>query len=177
MKKIATFASPESSPGCDDVSPSSRSLRGAGVYLYAGQIVVSAEPCTITTIVGSCIMVCLLDTVIHAGGANHYLLPTCPPAAAASPRFGDVAIEEMIVQMLALGSRSRDLRAKLFGGSSITQVSEHMGEQSLGMKNVLVARQILAARGIPVVAEDVGGNRGRKIIFRTDVGEAHVKRL
>ena len=47
----------------------------------------------------------------------------------------------------------------------------------LGQKNVEVARQILIAEGIPVVAEDVDGERGRKLIFQTHDGAAWVRSL
>ena len=49
--------------------------------------------------------------------------------------------------------------------------------EHLGTKNVSVARSLLAAANIPIVAEDVGGRRGRKLIVHTDTGDAWVKIL
>ena len=47
----------------------------------------------------------------------------------------------------------------------------------LGERNVAAARRLLAAAGIAVVAEDVGGSRGRKLVFHTDDGVALVRTL
>jgi chemotaxis protein CheD len=146
-------------------------------YLHAGQVVVSERPCIITTIVGSCVAVYLFDPVRRAGGGNHYVLPAAGALRHASPRFGDVAIPELITRMLSLGCREGDLQAKVFGGASILQSSERAGVESLGMKNVRLARQLLYGRRISVLAEDAGGTRGRKIVFRTDTGDVWVRKL
>jgi chemotaxis protein CheD len=149
----------------------------ASVYLHAGQVVVSAEPCIISTIVGSCVAVYLFDPVRRAGGGNHYVLPIAGGLSHASARYGDMAVDELIARMLALGCREGDLQAKLFGGASIIQASEYIGAESLGMKNVQLARHALYSRRIAVIAEDVGGTRGRKVVFRTDRGAVWVRRL
>jgi chemotaxis protein CheD len=47
----------------------------------------------------------------------------------------------------------------------------------LGAKNVEIAEKMLAEAGIPVVAADVGGGRGRKLIFHPHDGTALVKLL
>jgi chemotaxis protein CheD len=48
---------------------------------------------------------------------------------------------------------------------------------NLGQKNVQVAKAILLAEGIPIVAEDVDGERGRKLIFQTHDGAAWIRSL
>jgi chemotaxis protein CheD len=156
-------------------------MRGDGVtrakvYLHAGQLHAAAEPCEITTILGSCVAVCLFDPVLRAAGANHYLLPLRVGTAHASPRFGNVAIVDLVERMLALGCRARDLRAKIFGGSTLTG-GARIASQALGEQNIRLARETLAERGIPITAEDVGGDRGRKIVVRTDEGIVFVKKL
>jgi chemotaxis receptor (MCP) glutamine deamidase CheD len=40
-----------------------------------------------------------------------------------------------------------------------------------------MAKAILQAEGIPIVAEDVDGERGRKLIFQTHDGAAWVRSL
>src|SRR5438105_4941388 len=65
---------------------------------------------------------------------------------------------------------------KIFGGACVMEAFR-IGGRDLGGQNVEVARQLLSAARIAVVAEDVGGNHGRKLIFRTDTGEAIVKRV
>jgi chemotaxis protein CheD len=147
------------------------------VHLHAGQVFASAQACTISTVLGSCVAVCLVDPVRRFGGANHYLLPMYVVGGAASPRFGNVAIEQLVDKMALLGSRKRDLQAKVFGGASTLAPGSRPEEESLGWQNVEVARRALATLGIPVVAEDVGGGRGRKLLFRTDEGHAWIRKL
>ncbi len=153
-----------------------RDIARVKVYLHAGQLFAASDPCEITTILGSCVAVCLFDPSRRLGGANHYLLPIRPGAAHASPRFGNVAIAELLERLVGLGSRKRDLGAKVFGGATLTGGARAVAG-GLGAKNVELARDVLAREGLPIIAEDVGGERGRKIVLRTDDGIVWVKKL
>jgi chemotaxis protein CheD len=145
----------------------------ARIYLYPGQVHASADPCEITTVLGSCVAVVLVDAVRGIGGATHFLLPF---DRGQSPRFGNGAITELLRRTLALGSSRSNLVAKVFGGAQIL-IPIRPNSKSLGSKNIDLARQRLADECIPIVAEDVGGVTGRKVIFFTDLGTVWVKRL
>lgn len=146
---------------------------GDALYLHPGQLVAAGDGRLVTTILGSCVAVCLYDEVAAVGGANHYLLPQWTTgAAAASPRFGDVAIEELVRAVTAAGARRSRLRAKLFGGACVTGAPRFA---HIGAKNAAVARERLADLAIPVVDEDLGRDRGRKLIFHPASGAAWVK--
>src|SRR5579862_7121055 len=70
------------------------------VYLLPGQLHASAEPCQISTILGSCVAVCLFDRTRLTGGMNHFLLPNSRQGEQESLRFGDsstVALLEMLL--------------------------------------------------------------------------------
>jgi chemotaxis receptor (MCP) glutamine deamidase CheD len=47
----------------------------------------------------------------------------------------------------------------------------------VGVQNVEVARELLTAEGIPVVAAETGGAHGRRVVFYTDDGSAWVRAL
>jgi len=143
-------------------------------YLHAGHMVVSREPCRVTTVLGSCVAVALWDPSSGIGGVNHFLLPQGSDSA----RFGNVAVRTLIREVVAAGGRRRLLQAKLFGGACVLRAFKGVGSGThLGQKNVEVARQILIDEGIPVTAEDVEGDRGRKLIFQTHDGAAWVRSL
>jgi len=144
------------------------------VYLHPGQVFVSPAPTEVTTILGSCVAVCVFDPVLRVGGTNHYLLPHWVGDGLSSTRFGNVAVRCLIDKMLALGGRKQSLQAKVFGGACMVDAFEDGGGR-LGAKNADLALRILRQEGIPVVAEDVGGRRGRKVIFHTDTGVALVR--
>ncbi len=143
------------------------------LYLHPGAVAVAAEPAAVTTILGSCVSVCLYDPVLGAGGANHFLLPD-HGAAAPSTRFAGEALRELLARLLALGADRRRLQAKVFGGACVVEAFRRSADH-LGTRNAAAALRFLEAERIPVMAEDTGGERGRKLLFHTDDGTALVR--
>jgi chemotaxis protein CheD len=139
-------------------------------YLQPGQLYVAQTPAVITTILGSCVSVCLWDTRARFGGMNHFMLPHLAGGALQSPRFGNVAMKELLDRMVAFGARLPYLTARVFGGSCM--FDQMKSAQHLGQKNINLALDFLSLRGIDIVQTDVGGDRGRKLRFHTDEGEA-----
>ena len=146
------------------------------LYLHPGQLFASADPYEVTTILGSCVSVCLWDPVLGIGGLNHFLLPQWAGDGASSARFGNVAIHRLIDRLADIGSSKQNLLAKVFGGACVLEAFRSSRNQ-LGDENVGVAIKLLQAEGIPVLTQDVGGQNGRKLKFQTDHGVAWVKRL
>lgn len=144
------------------------------VYLHPGHSVVSLEPALVTTILGSCVSVCLWDERARIGGITHYLLPQPISGGGDAARFGSTAIRHVVAEMTRSGATK--LVAKVFGGSTMNSALAATG-RDLGSQNVTVATQELALLGIPVMAADTGGAIGRKLIFQTDDGTAWVKFL
>ena len=144
------------------------------LYLHPGEIHASSHPTRITTILGSCVAVCLIDLRRHVAGLNHFLLPSAPVAMRGSTRYGDAAIDVLVRRMLALGASRDGLAAKLFGGANVLHAFADEARH-IGAANVEMARAALDRYEIPVVAEDVGGTRGRKMVFTVPDGAAWVK--
>jgi len=142
-------------------------------YLYPGELIASHEPCTLNTVVGSCVAVFLWDARRRLGGMNHYLLPRDPRPDAPSPRFGDTAIRLLIE---ALGGDPAALVAKVFGGAHVLGNAGPDGNH-LGRQNADLAFECLQKLHIPILANDVGGTRGRRIVANTGDGSAWVKEL
>lgn len=145
------------------------------VYLHPANLLASATPCAVTTILGSCVAVLLWDEGSGVGGLNHYLLPHWARAGDDTLRFGNVALTRLLAEIVARGASKGRLQAKVFGGACVLEGLSK--EEHLGAKNVEVARSWLARDRIPIIAEDVGGRRGRKLIVHTDTGKAWVKLL
>ncbi len=143
-------------------------------YLYPGALFCQAEPHLVTTVLGSCISVCLWDPVAGIGGINHYLLPLWNGEGLPTPKYGNIAIEKLIEKMLQLGSARGRLKAKVFGGATMWQVNQ--GLITVGERNIALAQDVLGAEKIPVVGSDLGGNLGRKIIYNTGTGEVLLRR-
>ncbi len=129
----------------------------------------SVQPAEVTTILGSCVAVCLWDRYLGIGGINHYMLPTWNGMELASPKYGNIAIERLVERMQQLGCQKKNLVAKVFGGGEVISVSTsslHIGE-----RNIMVADDMLDKLCIPIIGRSTGGNSGRKIIFNTHTGE------
>lgn len=144
----------------------------ASVFLEPGAVHCAAEPTLISTILGSCVAVCLHDARLRFGGMNHFVLPRASMDEP-SPRFADVAIERLVNGMLGLGSLRADLRAKVFGGAAVLPLGR--AGDTVGTHNVRAALERLRAHGIPVVAQRTGGSRGLMIRLYTDSGDVLVR--
>jgi chemotaxis protein CheD len=136
--------------------------------------VIAAKPTAIVTILGSCVSVCLFDADAGVGGLNHYLLPFHVEREK-SARFGSVAIPRLVEQVVTAGADPRRLQAKVFGGASVIGAFSH--GRKLGDENARLAFETLDALGIPVLEKDVGGTKGRKLVFHSDDGAAWIRLL
>jgi chemotaxis protein CheD len=149
-------------------------------FLHAGQVFVSAEAKSVALILGSCVGVCIWDPVNAIGGATHYMLPSWDRKGTASPRYGNVAISILVQKLLEAGANRGQLRAKVFGGGCLFDSMRELNsnkEQHLGSRNVEIALEMLTKAQIPVISTIVGVDRGQRIVFRTDTGDAVVKIL
>ena len=142
-------------------------------FIHVGEIFVGVKPTEISTILGSCIAVCLYDKIEHMGGMNHYLVPLWNENGLQSPKFGNISIPRLIESMLNLGCNINNLEAKIFGGANVIYVTQE--DMMIGRKNILIAKEILKEYGIKIIAHDVGGTRGRKILMRTDTGKIYLR--
>ncbi len=148
----------------------------SALYLHPGQMHADRGPGAVTTILGSCVAVCLFDTAARVGGVNHFLLPHESGGEAAPGRYGPAATRTLIARVLALGASHRTLVARLVGGANVLAAFQRQARH-LGTANVDAARAVLAEAGIPVVGEDVGGTSGRKLLFSLADGAVWVHAL
>lgn len=136
----------------------------------------AATPTQITTILGSCVSICLWDSKNQVGGMNHFLFPEWHKGDGPSTRFGNLATLSLFSSLIDLGCEPRNLKAKLFGGAALFTKPERYAT-SLGAKNVVVAQRAMARAGIPIIAQDTGGQFGRKIVFDTADGSAWSRKV
>ena len=147
-------------------------------YVLPGQLFASAEPTRYVTVLGSCVAVCLYDTVRGVGGINHYLLPGNPvnPAEREPLRWGVPSIAALLERVLAEGARRASLQAKVFGGAQIT-ARDVPSQMRIGERNVDTALEELRRLQIPVMNQSLGGAAGRKVIFESHTGMVWAKTL
>jgi chemotaxis protein CheD len=141
-------------------------------YLHPGELFAARGPHTVSTILGSCVSVCLWDPKSCVGGINHYVLPQGPARDPSSFRYGVCALPELVSRVRVLSRATHGLEAKVFGGASVLSLGRG---NHLAKANVELARQLLLGLQIPIVAEQVGGDRGRRIIFDFQTGAVWVR--
>ena len=148
----------------------------ATVYLHPGQIFTTHETVLVTTVLGSCVAVCLFDPDAGVGGMNHFLLPSTPVRGGNDLRYGNTAMERLITAMEGKGAVIDRIVAKVFGGACVIPGFSGARE-AIGTKNVAAAREALTHHGISIGGEQTGGRRGRKLLFHTGHGAAYVKEI
>jgi len=136
-------------------------------FLKPGYIYLSVQPAIISTVLGSSVSVCLYDRKRRVGGMNHFKLPSIADPKKSTAEYGTIATLTLIRMMIEDGSKRKHIEAQIFGGAYLPDVSEI----DVGTDNVLVARKVLAREHLQVVSEDVGGRKGRKIVFDTSKNE------
>jgi chemotaxis protein CheD len=130
----------------------------------------------ISTLLGSCVAVCLFDPKLKLGGMNHFLLPTKTGSSNADIDVilnGDYSMEVLVNALLNKGSQKSRLVAKAFGGGTIVSSIR----MDIGERNSAFAHEWLEREGIPLVASDFNGPWSRKIVFIPQSGEAFCRRI
>jgi chemotaxis protein CheD len=145
-------------------------------FLHPGQMCVSSEPCAVTTIVGSCVALCLWDPILRNGGVTHYILAQWDDVGQPSCRYGNIAIDMLVNKMAELGSPRNRLQAHVFGGACMFE-SLIARKGALSTANVEIALELLAKHNIRVLTQQVGGRKGRKVVFQTSDGTFMVKEI
>jgi chemotaxis protein CheD len=170
---VKRTAAPGTSGSERAVDPGATLVRLPEIYLHPGQTYVATSPAVLKMILGSCVGVFLVDTVAGIGAATHFKLPRCGQGTA-SPRYGDIAIGDLLQKVRAAGSNPRNVRAKVFGGASMfaglrDQPPSSIGQ--IGLRNLETAMDLLAEASIAVEETNVLGENGRKVSMVSNTGE------
>ncbi len=128
---------------------------------------------------GSCVGVALYEKNKKIAGLAHFMLPSSAQVKNNSneAKFADTAIIKLFDEMVKLGARKEAVVAKLAGGSQMFALAQSTDILRIGYRNVIAAREKLSELGIPIVAEDVGGNFGRTIELNSEDGKLMIKTL
>ena len=150
---------------CMDFELTSQPLVKVGV---AEHFVGRAPMRIMTMALGSCLGIVLFDPISCVGALAHAMHPRRELVRnrANSSKFVDTVVELMISRMVRMGADKENIVAKIFGGARMfDSISGAKGVLQIGSENVKSAREALASYSIPIVAEDVGGTRGRKVLI------------
>lgn len=148
------------------------------VHLTPGELIVTREPQWVVTVLGSCVAVTMFDAASGLAAICHATLPYPVRAqhSVASDRshlrYVIQVIPAMVATFEAEGVRAGRIETKIFGGANMFgHRPPSRDEHLIGESNLIAVRTELASNRIRIVAQNVGGCRGRKILFNTGTGE------
>ena len=152
-------------------------FKSAAVKVLPGEYYATKDDLMITTLLGSCIAVCLYDPGSRVGGMNHFLLPDGGDSSdllSTSGRYGVYAMELLVNHIVKLGGARSQLRAKVFGGGNVIKSMTH---SKVGDQNVNFVMGYLKNEGIPIDATDVLDIYPRRVNFFPFTGRVMMKKL
>ncbi|WP_099205298.1 chemotaxis protein CheD [Scatolibacter rhodanostii] len=132
----------------------------------------------VTYALGSCIGICLYDSVRKVAGLSHIMLPSSVgfhPTGNQIYKFADLAIPILVDKMKAMGAKQICLRAKIAGGAQMFAAVNNSGLANIGQRNIIAVRQELQKLNIPILVEDTGKNYGRTQYFDSADGTMRIK--
>lgn len=126
---------------------------------------------------GSCVGIAIFDLQNQIGGLIHAMLPKYEEGRdkTNASKYADSSIMLMVDEMVEAGARRAFMKAKMAGGA---QMFSFISSDTLniGLRNSAVAKETLRKENIPLVAEDVGGTKGRTIFFRSSDGSLRIQK-
>lgn len=131
----------------------------------------------ITVGLGSCVGIAIYDKGAGLGGLAHIMLPDSSQFNKITNeiKFADLAIPILVEDMIKKGAQLKNMRAKIAGGASMFNFSDKSIVMDIGNRNGIAVKNALKTLSIPIVAEDIGGNKGRTLIFDTVSGMLSIR--
>ncbi|MFH1139509.1 MAG: chemotaxis protein CheD [Pseudomonadota bacterium] len=143
-------------------------------FLEPGHVYLPAKPTQICAVVGYGVVVTVYDQGRRQGGMCHYLYPFRKSKKESTALFAGPAIVALVKMFFEAGAAPAELEAHLFGGAWETGAE---APREWAEKNVTVGVEILGKLGVNISGRDVGGQRGRKIVFNSDTGETAILKV
>jgi len=126
----------------------------------------------ITVGLGSCVGIAIYDKCVGLAGLAHIMLPDSSQFNKITNeiKFADLAIPILVDKMIKKGAKLSNMRAKIAGGASMFNFSDKSIVMDIGNRNSIAVKNALKILSIPLVSEDIGGNKGRTLIVDISSG-------
>ncbi|NLC38801.1 MAG: chemotaxis protein CheD [Clostridia bacterium] len=142
---------------------------------------VAREPMRMITLgLGSCVGIALWDPYEKIGGLAHIMLPDSRQFSDKSKpaKYADLAIPDMLAEMLRRGARRNAITAKIAGGAQMFSFPDKsISTLNIGQRNVEMTIQVLRSLNIPLKGRHTGRNYGRIMIFDLSSGDVYIRSI
>lgn len=124
---------------------------------------------------GSCIGLILAEPRMRVSAMAHIVLPRSPAPDPPQPaKYADTAVSKLLSALSQLGASERKVVAHIVGGAKMLQLG---GLGDIGQRNSETIKELLTDRGVPIIAECLGGTSGRTLRWNRERGIAIVSQV
>lgn len=143
--------------------------------------IAKAPDVLVTYALGSCVGICLYDTINKIGALAHIMLPSSQRGSDNNlniNRFADTCIPSMIEELQKHNCYKINLVANIIGGANMFNYNSNRtlnNFNNIGQSNVVAVKNELIKLGIPIISEETGEDYARTVFFDTDTGKVSIK--
>lgn len=145
----------------------------------ADSAIVSSPNKLITMGLGSCIGIALYDKEKRIAGLVHIMLPDSRQfKEIVNPlKYADLGVDVLLKEMIAYGCSKENITAKIAGGASMFNFPDKKIISDIGKRNSEAVINAINKLSIPIIGEDIGGNKGRTMIFESEDGAVTIRSI
>ncbi len=159
-------------------------VEASAIFLKPGEWLFGRDLGLVKTILGSCVAVTMFCKSTGRAAICHAILPECLEKEGCSSRckahskYAKCIIPRMAEMFLKQGIKANSIEVKLFGGSHPLRTNAwKLASLDIGKRNVEQARKSIEEKRLMLKNADVGGMKGRALLFDTSTGEITLRRL
>ncbi|MBN2735393.1 MAG: chemotaxis-specific protein-glutamate methyltransferase CheB [Spirochaetales bacterium] len=141
-------------------------------HLLPNEYIFTNEDLVIHTILGTCVSIILYSPengytgILHGLISERFKTPESRKVASIEELF-----QNLLDEFLKRGVASNKIFAKVFGAAQPNKANKII---LAGKQNELTALEIIQKNNIPITAQDMGGDKARKLILYTATNEVHL---
>lgn len=153
------------------------------IYVHPCGVWFGGAPAKLSTVLGSCVAITLWHPFLHLGGMCHYMMgpctgPDCERRGRPGSCYANKAMDELHARIRDFGCNPREFEAKLFGGGNMFPA---VGSRGCGKiiriqdQNIEAGLGLVTSMGHRVVAQHLGGQGHRHLLFDIQTGQTWLK--
>lgn len=143
------------------------------VTVGIGELKLAKSPAVMAVYgIGSCIAVAMYDNILKIGGVVHVMLPEAfdiKQICGSPGKYAETGVKYLLELLEKKGSDKKNLLVKIVGGAEMFSPLEDF-EKTVGYDNICCVKSVLQKMNMKLIAEDIGGNKGRSIEFDLQSG-------
>jgi chemotaxis protein CheD len=155
--------------------PPHRMEGGQTRHVWTGRLEVAEGDEILTALLGSCVGIGMIWRARGRCGLAHCFLPDGVGVGATAARYVSAAIPALLAALGVKREQYGEVEIVVAGGARMLHLPG--GEGAVGRRNIAAAQAHLAARGLRIGHEDVGGSQGRRLTIDCETQTWSVARV